>query len=234
MIRIPLAFRLTLLLISAPLTALAAEPATQADGSAARVLILGDSISIGYTPLVREMLEGEAKVVRPMAANGRAENCQGTDYGVEHVDRWLQLDGGDWDVIHFNFGLHDMKRVDPASGAASSDPSHPRQTPVDEYEQQLDTIVQQLKATGAELIFATTTPVPQGDLRPHRDIEDPQRYNDAARRAAKKHSVAINDLYGFAQPRLEEIQLPQNVHFTPGGSRVLAEEVAKNIRAALK
>src|SRR5690242_7520015 len=73
-----------------------------------RVLIIGDSISIGYTPYVKEMLAGEADVDRP------AENCQGTKNGIGKIDQWL----GDtkWDVIHFNFGLHDLKHVDAATG----------------------------------------------------------------------------------------------------------------------
>ena len=49
---------------------------------------------------------------------------------------------GKWDVIHFNFGIHD------------------RATPAADYEQRLETIVTRLKATGAKVIWATTTPVP--------------------------------------------------------------------------
>ena len=78
-----------------------------------KVLILGDSISIGYTPLVQKALEGEAHVFRPMRSEKGAENCEGTTYGVTELERWLQIDGGGWDVIHFNFGLHDLKRVHP-------------------------------------------------------------------------------------------------------------------------
>ena len=80
-----------------------------------RVLLLGDSISIGYHRAVVEALGDDFVVVRPMAnpEKGRAENCEGTTKGVKAIERWLALEGGDWDVIHFNFGLHDLKRVDP-------------------------------------------------------------------------------------------------------------------------
>ena len=44
-------------------------------------------------------------------------------------------------------------------------------------------IVDRLKGSGAELIFATTTPVPEGKVSPHRDVEDPARYNAVAARA---------------------------------------------------
>lgn len=218
-------------------TGLAVWAADQADNRTrplARVLILGDSISIGYTPYVREELKGEAIVVRPTRPNGRPENCQGTTYALKHLDRWLAIDGGNWDVIHFNFGLHDLKRVDPTTGRSSNDPSDPRQAEPDVYARQLETIVRRLKKTGAELVFATTTPVPPGGVRPHRDVEDPARYNAIAVAIMKRHGVAVNDLYAEALPRLREIQRPVNVHFTPEGYRFLAKKVAEAIRKALK
>jgi acyl-CoA thioesterase-1 len=196
------------------------------------VLILGDSISIGYTPSVQKLLADEAVVRRPMRGE-RAENCQGTTYGVEHVARWLKIDGGQWDVIHFNFGLHDIKRVDPQTRRASDSADDPRQADLATYEKQLREIVRALKATGATLIFATTTPYPEG-VSPRRDVADAERYNAAARRVMKEHGVGVNDLHAFAKPRLEELQRPKNVHFTPAGSEVLAAEVARQIRAALE
>ncbi len=197
------------------------------------VLLLGDSISIGYTPYVQQMLKDEAIVMRPMRSARQAENCAGTNNGVVHIDRWLKLGDGQWDVIHFNFGLHDLKRVKKDSGANSNDPNDPRQAEPDRYERQLREIVGKLKQTGARLIFATTTPVPSGGVRPHRDVKDPERYNAIARKIMESEGVAVNDLYAFCLPRLEKIQRPINVHFTPEGSRLLAEEVVKHIRAAL-
>ena len=68
-----------------------------------RVLLIGDSISMGYTLPVRKMLAGTANVHRV------PENAGDTARGLEKLDAWL----GDkpWDVIHFNFGLHDLKRL---------------------------------------------------------------------------------------------------------------------------
>ena len=69
-----------------------------------RVLLIGDSISIGYTVPVRELLEGVTNVHRPQT------NCGPTTKGVDEIDAWLG--DGKWDVIHFNFGLHDLKYCD--------------------------------------------------------------------------------------------------------------------------
>ena len=196
-----------------------------------RVLILGDSISIGYTPFVQQALAEEAVVVRPMRGEG-AENCAGTTNGLKHIDRWLAIDGGKWDVIHFNFGLHDMKHVD-ARGQNSNDPNHGHQAPPELYAKQLNELVVRMKATGATLLFATTTPVPTGGVKPYRDVNDPQRYNAIAVEIMKEHKVGVNDLYEFARPRLEKIQQPVNVHFTNEGSQVLAQQVVEKIQLAL-
>lgn len=198
-----------------------------------RVLILGDSISIGYTSTVRELLADEAVVVRPTLEGGaRPENCAGTTKGKEHTGRWLALEGGPFELIHFNFGLHDLKRVDPKTGGGSSDPSAPRQADLERYTEQLRQIALELQASGAALIFATTTPVPEGGVKPHRDPEDVVRYNEAAVSLMGELGIAVDDLYAFALPRLGEIQRPINVHFTPAGSRALGEQVVRSIHAA--
>ena len=202
--------------------AIAAENATKR-----RVLILGDSISMGYTPVVKRLLREDTWVTRP------AENCAGTTKGVANIDRWLQLEGGRFDLIWFNFGLHDLKRVRP-DGKNSNDPQDQRQAEPPVYEQQLREIVRKLKATGSDLVFATTTPVPAGGVRPHRDVEDPERYNDIARAVMKEHGVAVVDLYAFALARQREIQPRVDVHFTKGGSAALGREVAERIEARLR
>jgi acyl-CoA thioesterase-1 len=198
-----------------------------------RVLILGDSISIGYTERVRALLGGEAVVVRPMDHRGRPENCGGTTDGLEHLERWLALGGGRWDVIHFNFGLHDLKRVDPETRRPSDDPDDPRQAGPDRYEEQLRRIVGRLHSTGAALVFATTTPVPPGRVRPHRDAGDPARYNAVARRVMAERGVAVDDLYGLVTPRLKELLPRANVHFEAAGYDLLAAAVAEHVRRAL-
>lgn len=197
-----------------------------------RVLLLGDSISIGYWPTVRDELDGQALVIRPMNTTTRPENCQGTTYGVANIDRWLRLAGGNWDIIHFNFGLHDLKHVDPETGRNSNRPDDPPQADLETYERQLRTIVDRLRATNARLIWATTTPVPEG-VRPFRPIDAPQKYNAVAARIMEQHEIPTNDLFRLASERLDEIQRPRDVHFTPEGSRFLGRHVADVIRQAL-
>lgn len=189
------------------------------------VLLIGDSISIGYTVAVREELKGKANVHRPLT------NCGPTILGIKQIDSWL----GDkkWDVIHFNWGLHDLKYMG-ANGENLADPkdaaSH-QQVPIDEYEKHLQTLVARMKKTGATLIWCATTPVPEG--AGGRVVGDSARYNEVAAKVMKEQGVAIDDLYSFAKPQLAEIQLKANVHFSPEGSKVLAKQVAASITAAL-
>ena len=135
----------------------------------------------------------------------------------------------EFDVIHFNFGLHDIKRIDPNSGKASTNPDHPPQATLEVYTAQLEKITEQLQGSGAVLVFATTTPVPEGGVRPHRDPKDVVVYNAAAVAMMKERGIAVNDLYAYALPRLDELQRPVNVHFTATGSNALAQEVAEVI-----
>lgn len=229
----PRIFLLSFLTIAASV-AFGVPSSSAADAPAKkRVLILGDSISIGYTPFVQKMLANEMVVFRPMRGD-KPENCSGTTYGVENVDRWLQIDGGKWDVIHFNWGLHDLKHVKP-DGKASDSATDPPQATVEVYEKNLRDIVAKLKATGAKLIFATTTPVPEGKMAVYRADADAVKYNAAAVKVMKENGIAVNDLYAFAKPQLTEIQKqPANVHYTDKGSEVLAGEVVKTVKQALK
>jgi acyl-CoA thioesterase-1 len=191
-----------------------------------RVLLIGDSISIGYTVPVRKLLEGKANVHRPLT------NCGPTTNGLAGLDGWL----GDksWDVIHFNWGLHDLKYIaaDSSNLADPKSPNSRQQVPPAQYEQNLRELVQRLKKTGATLIWCSTTPVPEGAQG--RVADDAVKYNEIAERIMREENIAIDDLHAFAQPKLKEIQLSKNVHFTGPGSEQLAAEVAKSIAKALE
>jgi lysophospholipase L1-like esterase len=195
------------------------------------VLLIGDSISMGYLPSVREQLKGKANVTRPVSVKNLPVNCEGTTSGVANLYQWLGTNR--WAVIHFNFGLHDLKWVKkPGDVFISTDPSDPKQADVVTYETNLEKIVDRLEQTGAKLIFATTTPVP-ADITPGRTSTDVPKYNAAALRVMKAHNIPVNDLYGFCLPRLGQLQKKKNVHFTDAGSKELGLEVARAIEGQL-
>jgi hypothetical protein len=99
-------------------------------------------------------------------------------------------------------------------------------------EENLKKLVAQLKTTGAKLIWAATTPVPE-KCSPPRTNDDVIAYNAVAKKIMEANGVAIDDLYAFVLPRMKELQIPNNVHFTPAGYQALAQVAAKSIEAQL-
>lgn len=184
-----------------------------------RVLLIGDSISMGYTIPVREMLKGKANVHRPAA------NCGPTERGLTQLDKWLG--NGKWDVIHFNFGLHDLKYLDAAGKYVAPDKGK-QVAPPDVYEKNLRELVARLKKTGAKLVFATTTPVPDGTLG--RIMGDEKGYNEVAVKVMKESGIAIDDLHAVVIAADKPIQRPRNVHFTNEGYRLLAAAVVQSVK----
>ena len=196
------------------------------DQALPNVLILGDSISIGYTRQVREGLKGQANVIRPNA------NCGDTRHGLAQIETWLG--DGKWQVIHFNWGLHDLCYRNPAlkTPGQRDKVNGTLSVPLTEYEQNLETLVTRLKQTGAKLIFANTTLVPAGEAG--RFPGDEVKYNAAARRVMEKHGVPINDLHAATQAFPPAMFAGAgNVHFSAEGSAKLAAQVVAQVAAAL-
>lgn len=186
------------------------------DPALPKVLLIGDSISIGYTPPVRALLKGKANVHRIPTNGGPTSN------GVKNIDAWLGKQK--WAVIHLNFGLHDLKIM----------PDGKHQVPQEDYEKNLRLLIDKCQKTGAKVIFATTTPVPEGTLNPPRKFGDVAEYNAVASKVAAEKGAAIDDLNAAIAPQIKELQKPHDVHYKPAGYKVLAESVAKSIEAALK
>ena len=203
------------------MVALLAGPTWAADEATRkpRVLIIGDSISIGYTEPVRRLLDDRAEVVRI------PENGSDSGHGLEKLTAWLG--NGRWDVIHFNWGLHDLKYLKDGK----NDVTGKQVSTLDEYVAHLDELVGRLKATGAKLIWASTTPIPEGTAGRIRGEEI--KYNAAAREVMDKHGVVVDDLYAYVWPCVDQYQLPRNAHFSPKGYEFLAKQVARAIAAEL-
>jgi lysophospholipase L1-like esterase len=198
-------------LLTAAMSLTLATLATAADPP--RVLIIGDSISIGYTPAVKELLKGKADVTH------HPGNAQDTRNGLARLDQWL----GDtkWDLIHFNWGLWDLRRE-----------AGPFDVPPEQYEKNLRELVKRLKKTNARLVWASITPVTEPNQRKRRD-EDVRTYNAIAKKVMEEEGIAIDDLYAIAKGREQELIVKDGVHFTKDGYGVLGKAVAEAIEKAL-
>lgn len=219
------AFFLLLALVQAVSAAPPKSPLMQVEDveGLPRVLLIGDSISMGYTLQVRELLKGKANVHRPPT------NCGPTIKGLAELEQWLKIGGDEkkWDVIHFNWGLHDLKYIG-ANGdgivPAKSEGSR-QQVPPAAYQKNLRDLVTRLKKTGARLVWRNTTPVPAGARG--RVPGDSAKYNEIAAKIMKDEGVEIHDLYSFALKHTAKIQRKADVHYTAEGSMALAREVVK-------
>jgi len=179
------------------------------DPALPRVILIGDSISRSYTMGVRRALAGVANVHRAPANCGSTA----TALGFEILKLWLNQGGSQWDVVYFNFGIHDRNRDG------------------EEYAANLVKIIEALRQTGATLIFARTTPFENEDA-PGVDASVP--LNAISDAVMAEHGVAVDDLHGAVAERVAELQGEDHVHFTAEGIAVLAEHVAATIRAALE
>ncbi len=166
-----------------------------------RVLLIGDSVSRAYTETVRKQLANKANVHRAPA------NCGPTATGFKKIDVWLG--DGKWDLIHFNFGIHD------------------RNTPLAEYTDRLEKLVVRMKETGAKLVWASTTPLP--DVPGQYTAASIVERNAAAAEVMAKQQVAIDDLFTAISPRLGELQNPNDCHFSGPGNTFLGEAVSRHI-----
>ena len=181
-----------------------------------RVLIIGDSISMGYTLPVRKNLEGKANVLRI------PENGGPSSRGIDKLTKWL----GDkkWNLIIFNFGLHDLRVMEEGK----------HQVEIADYEKNLTTIGQALLKTGAKVIFVNTTPVPKAAMKVVRLDTDVVAYNASASKVMKELKIPVIDLNAAVTPKIKDYQKPNDVHYLPEGyqflGQVISAEIAKNLK----
>jgi lysophospholipase L1-like esterase len=130
---------------------------------------------------------------------------------------------GSWDVIHFNFGVWDATYRDATSKYFSGH----NITSVKDYEKNLRTMIAKMKKTGATLIYATVTPVWEGE--PGRRNADEDAYNKVAKKVMAEMGVIVNDLN--AETRRQGFPKSNNVHsvgnLEPKVTQTIQEALAK-------
>ena len=187
-----------------------------------KIILIGDSISMGYRGFVQCELHGIATCWGPDENGGTSRNV------LAHLGDWVLT--RPVDVIHLNCGLHDLKRE---FGAAQT------QVPLEEYEDNVRLIFQRIQEqSAARLIWASTTPV--NEERHHRlkgfdrCEADVAAFNAAALRVATELGVIVDDLFTFVeQAGRDELLGEDGVHFKPEGYRLLGAAVSQSVKAAL-
>jgi lysophospholipase L1-like esterase len=181
------------------------------------VVLIGDSIRMGYQDHVVSQLAGRAEVWAPEPNGGDSRNV------LVHLDQWAL--SRQPNIVHVNCGLHDLKR---AFGAES-------EVSLAEYERNVRQILQRLqRELNGAVVWATTTPVDETWHHQNKGFDrleaDVEAYNAAARAVAEDLGVPIDDLFAVVQREGKARLLTQDgVHFTTEGSQLLGRAVAECI-----
>jgi lysophospholipase L1-like esterase len=185
------------------------------------IVLIGDSIRLGYQETVRGQLADWANVWAPVENGGTTENV------LVHLDEWAISRRAD--VVHINCGLHDIKKEFNQDTAA---------VPLSAYTENVRSILTRLQAeTEAAVVWALTTPVNQERHRKNKAFDrfetDVVTYNGAASQISQELGLTVNDLYSVvASAGTDNILLADGVHFRPEGYALLGESVAKCIKRA--
>ncbi len=193
-----------------------------------KVLLLGDSIRMGYQDYVRQELAGECDVLYDAEDNGRF-----AAYTLWQANQMFKKYGA-FDVVHWNNGYWDMN---------IEAPMHTPMHPVDEYLHFLRRIIGEIRHNGAKIIFATTTPVlSHGSAADNTgtgaqgiayDDAWVRQYNEAARQLMDAEHIPVNDLYALCKEDAGYYKCEDKLHLTPEGYRRCAAQAAAYIRQAL-
>ncbi len=191
------------------------------------VLLIGDSISIDYTPDTIELLKGKVNVHRP------ACNCMFSGHVAANINKWMGKEK--WDIVHFNAGIWDCHFLDK-NGNLMRDCDYDYydqgriRTSQAQYKANLNKIVDAIILTGAKPIFATTTTIPGWNDKRRAYLNG---LNEIAKDLMFYKQIQVNDLYSYSLPYLKQWQLSDHVHFNPLGKKQLAKQVSAEILKAL-
>ncbi len=174
-----------------------------------KLLLLGDSIRLGYREEVAKNLEGEFEVWSP------EDNCRFAKYTLCGLNGWLETWGEKPDVIHWNNGLWDTCVRYEEDGCFSS---------VEDYVRDMLKILRELKKYTPNIIFATTTPV--NPLHENQDNETIDRYNAHLVPILREEGVIINDLNALVRPHIDEYICEDKIHMTAAGQAACGKAVA--------
>ena len=217
------------------------------------VLLVGDSISMampytpgGYGTALRELLESEGVAVQHAGGFYAGGQCSNTIKGLlctnaSTPDSYVVIPGGgQFDLIHFNYGLHDLVAacVPPATGECEEhvDIGGP-------YGRNIIELYRRFHTISKLVMWVSTTPVPNVTTSMGRTYELAVAYNEEARNSLAGYlapaPLLINDLWtafigvcgaGYKNCTL---QLPKNVHLSAAGIQFAAKTSAAAIMAAL-
>lgn len=179
------------------------------DNALPRVLLIGDSITRAYFPMVEEKLKDKAYVCRIATSKAIGDPAL-----LEEMAVFLKE--GEFAVIHLNIGMHGWDYTEA------------------EYEQHFPALIAAVRraAPNAKLIWGQTTPV-RKDKEPGPGPANSRiaRRNAIAKAYAEANHIPVDDLHTLMLPHADLHS--DDVHFNKEGSAMLAAQVATEIARLL-
>lgn len=172
-----------------------------------RVLLIGDSISVGYRSAVHSRIK-DRYYVSAISTSKAVDNPN----FVKEIDFLAREEEFEYEIVHFNNGLHGFHLSDA------------------DYEKGYDAAVKSLRAAfpNARLMLALSTPIA--------DPEDPSAYdeknavvlrrNRVVEKIAAKYGLEVNDLYSVADAHPECRNPHDGYHYRQQGYDFLADQIA--------
>ena len=180
-----------------------------------KIILIGDSIRMGYDKYVKEALEGTAELFYP------EENSKFATYILRFAHEWKSR--GKWpsdvDLIHWNAGLWDVIEM-YGDGPL---------TPIEYYAQTIKRVDKRLRLLfpDAKIVFATSTAVLEEKCHPQfkRYNATIDAYNKAAIDALSDTDTVINDLFAVTQTCPEEYHSDAVHYYTDQGLELIGGKV---------
>lgn len=184
-----------------------------------KVLLLGDSIRMGYDKYVRESLSEAAEVYYPSV------NCKFSQFTLRYLGAWKKELGlpDDIDLVHWNVGLWDVGEIDGDAPLSS----------LEHYMDMIRRIDKRLRVLfpHAKMVFATTTAVREegykGKFRRHNAVIE--NFNAAALAVLGETDTVINDLYEHTKNIAPEYCSDMTHYNTPVGAAYMGGKVLATI-----
>lgn len=164
------------------------------------ILIIGDSVSLGYTPVVRDNLSSYQVIHNSC-------NAMSTKNGVKNIDKWISHNDS-WKVCTINHGLWDIN------------PKY--KVGVEQYVNNLEYEVDKLLLSCDKVIFMNTTMVDRS-RGGHRNPLNVTIYNEHARILMQRMNVPVCDLNTVSHSAADKLIDP--VHYNQDGYKILGDAV---------
>jgi hypothetical protein len=184
------------------------------DATLPRVLLIGDSIVVGYNEFVAKALEGKVNV-----AFYATSKCVGDPAIIKELT--CALDNYDFRLIHFNNGLHGFTNTEEEYGKFLA-----------KYTDKLEKL-----APDSQLVWAMSTPITEVGNPAAMDVDKNDRVLERNRLAAEimsQRGIPVNDLYSLVAERQSEFSSGDGYHYNEAGRKYLGEHVAEVISEILE